>query len=239
MHAIVTGGTRGIGKQICIDLLRKGYFVITNYSNDDSSAEACRSEFSKYSGHFEVIKIDQANLIDLENFVSFIGDRTKEIHCIVCNTGTTLKKAFGATTNNEWEKIFMVNLHSHFYLIRDLNALIQNNAKIIFIGSMLAELPHATSLAYGVSKAAIHALAKNLVKEFSEREITVNIIAPGFVETAWQKDKPLEIRKNIYNKTAMKRFATVEEVSMACMMILENNFINGATISVDGGYNYR
>ena len=133
----------------------------------------------------------------------------------------------------------MVNVHSHYYLIRDLNSIIQNKAKIVFIGSLLGEIPHASSLPYGVTKAAVHSLARNLVKEFSEREVTVNIVAPGFVETEWQKGKLQEIRSNIYNKTAIKRFATVKEISMACMMIIENDFINGATISVDGGYNFR
>jgi 3-oxoacyl-[acyl-carrier protein] reductase len=238
-YAIVTGGTKGIGKQICIDLLKKDYFIITNYAHNDFDADATRQEFSKCSSHFEVIKIDQSKESDIILFIQFIKSKTKEIHCIVCNTGATLKRDFDKITNNEWEAVFMVTIHSHFYLIRDLNSFIQNKAKIIFIGSLLAEVPHATSLAYGVSKAALHALAKNLTKDFCDREVTVNIIAPGFVETDWQKDKPIEIRENIYKKTAIKRFATVEEISQAFMIILENDYINGATISIDGGYNYR
>ncbi len=238
-YAIVTGGTRGIGKQICIDLLCKGFFVITNYVNDDQSADVARTDFSNFSGQFAILKIDQSKERDMESFVNTVKDITKEVHCIVCNTGLTIRKRFEDFTNTEWENTFRVNVHSHFYLIRDLNRLIQNKAKIIFIGSLLGEIPHASSIVYGVTKAAVHALARNLVKEFSEREVTVNIVAPGFVETDWQKDKPMEIRNNIYNNTALKRFASVEEVAMICMMLIENDFINGATISVDGGYNYR
>jgi 3-oxoacyl-[acyl-carrier protein] reductase len=238
-YAIVTGGTKGIGKQICIDLLRKGYFVITNYANDDQSAETARYDFSKYAKEFQIIKFDQSKDIDIQSFVNFIRIKTNEIHCIICNTGLTLRKSFDTINNDEWEAVFKVNVHSHFYLIRDLNTLIQPKARIIFIGSILGEVPHASSIAYGVTKASIHALARNLVKEFSEREVTVNTVAPGFVETEWQKDKPLEIRNNIYKKTALKRFATIGEISEVCMMILDNEYINGATISVDGGYNYR
>jgi 3-oxoacyl-[acyl-carrier protein] reductase len=237
--AIVTGGTKGIGKQICIDLLIKGYFVITNYGNDDQGAEKARLDFSIYSREFEVIKIDQTKDDDIETFGRVIKKMTDKIHCIVCNTGLTLRKNFDTIENNEWETVFKVNVHSHFYLIRDLNLLIENTAKIIFIGSMLGEISHSTSIAYGVTKAAVHALSRNLVKVFSDREVTVNTIAPGFVETEWQKDKPEEIRNNIYNKTAIRRFATVEEISQVCMMIIENDFINGTTISVDGGYNYK
>lgn len=237
--AIVTGGTKGIGKQICIDLLIRGYFVITNYDNDDRGAEKTRLDFSIYSKEFEVVKIDQSKDKDIQSFLGMIRKRTNEINCIVCNTGLTLKKSLETIENNEWERVFKVNVHSHFYLIRDLNSLIQKKAKIIFIGSMLGKIPHSTSLAYGVTKAAVHALSRNLVKEFSDREVTINTIAPGFVETEWQKDKPEEIRNNIYNKTAIMRFATVGEISQVCMMIVENDFINGATISVDGGYNFK
>lgn len=237
--AIVTGGTKGIGRQICIDLLIRGYFVITNYGNDDRGAEKARVDFSIYSKEFEVVKIDQSKDKDIQSFLGIIRKRTNKINCIVCNTGLTLKKSIETIENVEWERVFKVNVHSHFYLIRDLNSLIQNKAKIIFIGSMLGKIPHSTSLAYGVTKAAVHALSRNLVKEFSDRAVTINTIAPGFVETEWQKDKPEEIRNNIYNKTAIRRFATVGEISQACMMIIENDFINGATISVDGGYNYK
>ena len=238
-YAIVTGGTKGIGKQICIDLLSKGYFVLTNYANDDQSAETARVDFSNYSKKFQVVKFDQAKDNDIQSFVNFIRIETNEIHCIICNTGLTLRKSFENITNDEWETVFKVNVHSHFYLIRDLNTIIQPKARIIFIGSILGDIPHASSIAYGVTKATVHALCKNLVKEFSDREATVNIVAPGFVETGWQKDKSIEIRNNIYYKTAIKRFASVEEISKVCMMIVENDFINGATIPVDGGYDYR
>jgi 3-oxoacyl-[acyl-carrier protein] reductase len=238
-YAIVTGGTKGIGKQICIDLLLKGYFVITNYANDDKCAENARTDFLKCSDDFQIVKYDQSNDEDIQSFINNIRIKTSEIHCIVCNTGLTIRKSFDTIANEEWEKIFNVNVHSHFYLIRDLNSIIQPKARIIFIGSVLGEIPHASSIAYGVTKAAVHALARNLVKEFSEREVTVNIIAPGFVETAWQKDKSIEIRNNIYKKTAIKRFASVDEISKVCMMIIDNDFVNGATISVDGGYDYK
>jgi 3-oxoacyl-[acyl-carrier protein] reductase len=238
-YAIVTGGTKGIGKQICIDLLLKGYFVITNYASDDQSAEAARDLFTNYSTDFEVIKIDQSKASDLEVFVQFIRNKTREIHCIICNAGDTLRKGLDTITNHEWELMFMLNVHSHFYLIRDLNSIIQKKSRIIFIGSVFGEIPHTRSLAYGVTKSAVHALAKNLVKEFSEREVTVNVVAPGLIETIKHRNLSLEIRENIYNKTAAKRFGTTEEVSKVCMMIIDNDFINGATILVDGGYNYK
>ncbi len=104
---------------------------------------------------------------------------------------------------------------------------------------MMAVLPHGTSLAYGVTKSAVHALAKNLVKCFEGKNVNVNAIAPGFVETEWQKDKPIEIRNNICNKTALRRFATVEEIADAVKFCINNPYVNGSIIEVSGGYCYK
>lgn len=104
---------------------------------------------------------------------------------------------------------------------------------------MMGVLPHGTSLPYGVSKAAVHALAKNLVKEFEGTGTTVNAIAPGFVETEWQKNKPQNIRENIYGKTAIKRFAAVDEIANAVAFCLDNQFVNGSVIEVSGGYCFK
>lgn len=238
-YAVITGGSKGIGKQISIDLLRIGYYVITNYSNDEIAARNTEMIFSEISKNYKLIKSDQSKIEDVNSFIKQIKDITTELHCIVCNTGITIRKDANNFTNDEWEKAFQVNVHSHYYIIRDLENLLQTNSRIIFIGSLLGEIPHATSLVYGVTKAAIHSMSKNLVKFFAAKHVTVNVIAPGFVETDWQKDKPIEIRNNIYEKSAINRFATVNEISQVCMLIIENQFINGEVIRVDGGYNYR
>ena len=132
-----------------------------------------------------------------------------------------------------------VNLNSNVFLIRDLYDKIPSNSRIVFIGSLMGVYPHGTSLAYGVSKAAVHALTQNLVKCFEGTGTTINAIAPGFVETDWQKDKPIEIRENIYKKTAIKRFATIEEVAKTVEFCLNNAFVNGSVIEVSGGYCFK
>lgn len=104
---------------------------------------------------------------------------------------------------------------------------------------MMAIEPHATSLPYAVTKAALHAMAKNLVKDFEGTGTTVNVIAPGFVETDWQKNKPQEIRERICTKTAVHRFATIEEIADTALFLLRNPFVNGAVIEVSGGYCYK
>ena len=99
--------------------------------------------------------------------------------------------------------------------------------------------PHAMVLAYGVTKSAVHALVKNLVKEFEGTGTTVNAIVPGFVDTPWQTAKPEDIKQNIYKKTAIHRFAQVDEIVDAFRFCIDNPFINGSLIEVNGGYCYK
>lgn len=234
--AIVTGGTKGIGNQIVKDLLVRGYYVYTNYASDDRGANDAHVEFSLISNDFEIHKADQSVVSDFSKFVNYVKEKENIIHCIVCNAGITIRKPAMQISNDEWMNVMQVVLNSHFYLIRDLFDLISNDSRIIFIGSMMGILPHATSLPYGVTKSALHALAKNLVKEFEGTGTTVNVIAPGFVETEWQKDKPKEIRENILKKSAIKRFADVLEISNAVIFCIENGFVDGSIIEVNGGY---
>lgn len=237
--AVVTGGTKGIGKGVVRYLLENGYFVYTNYASDINAAMHCELELKKISPNFKIIKANQADRTELELFISGIKKEITSIECIICNAATTIKKNSFEVSDQEWMKVMNVNLNSHFFLIRDLYSLISNNARIIFLGSGMGIYPHCMSLAYGVSKAAIHALAKNLVKDFEGTSTTVNVVAPSFVETEWQKDKPEFIRHNIYNKTALGRFATIDEVVNAIDFCIRNPFLNGSVLELDGGYCYK
>lgn len=237
--AIVTGGTKGIGKQIVMDLLNREYFVYTNFSNDIESSKMAKLEFSKINSNFEIICADQSDNEKFRNFIDYIKRKEKKINCVICNTGATLRKPNMQIENEEWLKIMQINVNSHFYLIRDLFSLFENNSRIIFIGSMLGNIPHATSLVYGVTKSAINALSRNLVKEFEGTNTTVNVVSPGFVETEWQKSKSNQIRTNIYNKTAIKRFANVNEISNAVIFCIENGYVNGSVIEINGGYSFK
>lgn len=238
-YAIVTGGMRGIGKQITVSLLKKGYFVFITYPFMEISISESEEELKKYGDNFSLFQMDQSETMHIKRFTDYIISRKITIDCVVANAGTTIKKSMDDITNKEWEDAFRVNLHSNFYILRDLNKILSNGASIIFIGSAMAIYPHGLSLVYGVSKAALHALAKNLVKEYAERKIRINVIAPGFVETEWQKNKPIEIKNNIVNKTAIHRFASVEEISSACMFLIENDFMNGEILEINGGYCYK
>ncbi|MBE6334308.1 MAG: SDR family oxidoreductase [Bacteroidales bacterium] len=237
-QAIVTGGTQGIGVAIVEMLLGEGYFVTLTYAHNEEAAEKCRTKLSQISKNFEIVKADQSDKDAMKHFTQEVIKKGC-IDCIVCNAGTTLRKNLTDITNEEWEREMNTNVNSNLFLIRDLFPIINPNSRILFIGSMMAVYPHGTSLAYGVTKSALHALALNLVKCFEGTGTTVNAIAPGFVETEWQKNKPQEIRNNICNKTALKRFAEVSEIAKAVKFCIENQFVNGSIIEVSGGYNFK
>lgn len=237
-RALVTGGTKGIGLGITKMLLSEGYHVTLTYSSDDAAAQQCAASLNDISTDYLIIKADQGNSDDISRIVSTIKEQGT-IDCIVFNAGTTLRKSLQETTNDEWQNVMNINVNAPVFMLRDLFDIIPHNSRIIFIGSEMALYPHGTSLAYGVSKSAVHALAQNLVKVFEDTGTTVNAIAPGFVETEWQATKPQEIRQNIYNKTAIKRFATVEEIADALRFCINNAFVNGSIIEVSGGYCYK
>jgi len=236
-NAIITGGTKGIGLGIAKALLREGYFVYLTYASDQAAARQAEAELSAISSSFSICCVNQADADAVHSFAKSLAEIP--IHCIVCNAGTTIRKATQDLTDEDWNRMMQVNVNSHFFLIRDLWQQIQPTSRLIFIGSMMAIQPHATSLPYAVTKAALHAMAKNLVKDFGGTGTTVNVIAPGFVETDWQKNKPQEIRERICAKTAIHRFATIEEIADTALFLIHNPFVNGAVIEVSGGYCYK
>lgn len=237
-NAIVTGGTKGIGLAIAKMLLREGYAVTVTYAHDSAAVNSCKAELLQIGERFEIVHADQSDKQSMEVFVQSMRQK-EHIDCLVLNAGTTHREGLQGTTDADWERVMQVNVNSGMYLVRDLYDMIPANSRIVFMGSMMGVLPHSVSLSYGVSKAAVIALAKNLVKEFAGTGTTVNVIVPGFVETEWQKNKPEEVRRNICKKTALERFATPEEVAEAVSFCVKNAFVNGSVIEISGGYNYK
>lgn len=233
---LITGSTSGIGKQIGLDLLKQGKYVIfVGYSLKSITrlrAELKRKKFKNY----EIVRTDFTNLDEVSALTKYIKQNFYVINNIICNVGITDRASFGDISWFNWNKVLNTNLSYQFFMIQDLKNNILRNGKIIFIGSVSGHIPDATSIAYGVSKGAIETLTKYLAKEFGSKKITVNTIAPGYTLTKWHRNKSKAQMKRISNKTISKRFANVKEISSLCMSILENDYINGQTISIDGGF---
>ncbi len=240
-YALVTGSTKGIGKAVAKELLQNGYFVFLNYSSDKKTADHTYKDFSATFGDHRLAVI-QANLSSFENVEKIsetVSSYTRQLDVLVLNAGATDRSKFENITVEGWGKVMNTNVNVPLFLLQRLLPLFSHGSSVLFTGSLLGERPHAMSLAYGVSKAAVHAMVKNLVKFFAGQGISVNAIAPGFVETEWQKEKPNEIKQKIKDKIAAKRFAEPDEIAKICYAIIENPYINGQVIIADGGYNYK
>jgi len=233
-RALVTGSTKGIGLSIAEKLIECGYYVYMNYSNDDKSASSLNLD----SGKHRIIKADVSTMQGV-NILTELLQKEGNLDCIVLNVGITCRKAFGQIEYDDWAQVMDANVNIPFLIVQALRNIISEHGSIIFTGSDMGIYPHSVSVPYSVSKAAVHMLARSLVKEFAGKKIRINAIAPGFIDTDWQKEKPEWLREKIEEKIALKRFGTPQEIAEACMFLIDNKYINGTVLSIDGGYDFE
>jgi 3-oxoacyl-[acyl-carrier protein] reductase len=239
-YSIVTGGSRGIGKEICRILLIQGYTVIAVYYNDDESAISTKKEFNaEFPEIFHMIECDLSDTQNISFLYSEVFRLTKSVDLLILNAGKTIRKGLEDMTIGEWNSVMTVNLTAPLFIIQKFLPILKRGSNIIFTGSSMAVYPHSVSLAYGISKSAVHALVKNLVKFLTPYEIRVNCVSPGFVDTDWHKYKPEQIRDSITKKISLKRFAKPEEIASVYLFIINNQYLNGEIISIDGGYSFE
>lgn len=233
---VITGSTKGIGKAIGIKFLQNNYYVIFNYANDDNECESVKKELFAYNGQYEIIKNDFSNEQKIDEFVNQITGKIKTIHMLVLNAGITNRTPWEKMTMKQWNRIMNTNLTAPAFLIQKLGRYMCRGGSILCIGSILGKYAHSISIPYGVSKAGLHFLAESLVKEYCDKEITVNAICTGFTDTQWQRMKTEEQRNKIKNKIGMKRFASPGEIASLAFELMNNHYITGSVVQIDGGY---
>jgi len=239
-YALITGGTKGIGYSVAKCLGNMGYNLLLTYHADTPAAQkACAEIRRNYQVEVTALQADSSDKQAIDIVFQHINDRNLSLDVLVLNAGLTSRDRFEEMKYEDWERVFYANVHFPTFLLQRLLEHIATGGSVIFTGSLMGILPHAVSLSYGVTKAAVHALVKNLVKFLSPRQIPVNAVAPGFVDTDWQKNKPAGIRKNIEEKIAMGRFCTPDELAGVYRLLIENTCINGEIIIADGGYAYK
>ena len=240
MNALITGSTTGIGKSIGIDILDKNYCVYFN-GHTQESIRSLDSEIEK-TVHEKNAYFIQQDLSTLEGnleLANHIKSHDIFLDVLILNLGITNRAPFGAICYDAWKKVMDVNLNFPFFLVQSLVSHINDGGRIIFISSISGIVPDSVSIPYGVSKAGINMLVPYLAKEFEDRKITVNAVAPGYISTSWHSSKSNEQMERIASKCLANRFGTPKEVSKAVMMIIDNSFINGQIIRVDGGFGLK
>lgn len=239
--ALITGGTKGIGKAVAQRLLSEGFDVVLTYGGDIQRAEAVRSEFIQTfpSQQVYTLQADISDLSSIDAIRLFLSEKQLILSAVIFNAGLTDRTDFLQINPDEWKRVFDANVHFPVFFLQQLFDQLAEGTSVVFTGSLMGIQPHSVSLVYGVTKATIHSLVKNMVKFLAPKGIRINAVAPGFVDTEWQKTKPAEIKANINAKIALGRFCEPEELTDVYLLLIQNKYINGEIITVDGAYSYK
>jgi len=237
-YAIVTGGSRGIGKAISVKLAQDGYFVLINYKSNTDEARDTLNIIKSAGGDGELIKFDVSNPQEIENVLGSWVEKNKDklIEVLVNNAGITKDNLMIFMSDDEWKSVITTNMDSFFYVTRLLlkNMLINKYGKIINVVSLSGQKGHPGQVNYSAAKGAVIAATKSLAMEIGKKKVTVNAVAPGFIRTEMTKDlDENELKKFI----PLNRFGEAEEVAEVVSFLASDkaSYITGETISVNGG----
>lgn len=236
---VVTGGTRGIGAGIAKAFLEKGAMVVATYASNDEAAKAFKDSMGNLGTNLILKRFDVSSYSECESFFEEILKETDKVDILVNNSGRRIDNITAAMSEADWDKILDVNLKGTFNMSKFavLHMMRNRYGRIVNISSIGGSMGLPGQANYAASKAGQIALSKSLSKEVAKRNITVNNVAPGFIETELIGDLPEDQVKEYKKQVPMKRFGKVEEVANAVMFLAskEASYITGATLEVSGG----
>ncbi len=237
--ALVTGGSRGIGRAIAIELAHLGANVALDYRADSVHAESAAAEIRELGVGCIVIQGDIAKKGDARRIVQEVLDKWQRLDILVNNAGITRDHSMRKMTDEDWDAVINVNLNGTFYCTHAaLPAMInQRFGRIINIASVVGQMGAFGQANYSASKGGIIAFTKTLALEMAKFNITANAIAPGFTSTEMVDAIPEEIAAQIKTKIPLGRFAAPEEIAKAAgFLAADGDYITGQELNVNGGY---
>ena len=232
--AIVTGGTRGIGKAICYELVKNGIKVVINYKNSDELANQIKNELGDM---VRIYKADVSKRDNVKDLIKFSLKEFKNIDILVNNAGIDQECMFQDITDEIWNNIMNVNLYSVFCMIQEvLPTFLKNKSGcIINISSIYGISGGSCAVAYSASKAGIDGITKSLAKELGPSNIRVNSIAPGCINTDMNSYLTENDWNEIKNETPLRKIGNGIDIAKCINWLVNDEFTTGQVISINGG----
>lgn len=237
--ALITGGSRGIGKAICLKLAKLGYKIALNYRSDEAGAMEVVNLIKSNGGEAIAIKGDVSNYEDALNVI----EKTKEVYgtidVLVNNAGITNDKLILRMKEEDFDKVINVNLKGTFNCVKHVVPLMLKNKRgvIINLSSVIGIIGNAGQSNYAASKAGIIGLTKSLAKELGGKGIRVNAVAPGFIKTDMTEALSETVKEKLKDSIPLKRLGDGEDIAEVVSFLCSDgaSYITGQVINVDGG----
>lgn len=231
---LITGGSRGIGREIAITLAQKGYLVIANYNKSEEQAKKLKQE----NTNIEIFKADVSKREEVHKMVEEIITRYHKIDVLINNAGISESKMFTDVTDEDWNKIINNDLYSAFCTTQEVITSMINRKEgcIINISSIWGLVGSSCETIYSIAKAGIDAMTKSLAKEMGPSNIRVNSIAPGIIDTDMNKCYNQREIEDIKEKIPLEKIGKTSDIAKCVNWLIEDEYTTGQVISINGGW---
>ena len=237
--AIITGASKGIGREIAKQLAKKGIKVIANYNKSEKEAKQLQEELKQSYIDIDIFKADVSKREEGKALVNFALKKYGKIDILINNAGISEYKLFTEETDSDWKKIININLYSAFMMSQEVlkNMINNKNGCIINISSIWGKTGSSCEVIYSISKAGMDGLTKALAKELGPSNIRVNSIAPGIIDTQINNNLSKDDKEEIKTQIPLERIGLPEDIAKCVNWLIEDNYTTGQVIQINGGWN--